>query len=523
MKFDQEIEVYIRSRFTLICVVSFEEERILERIKEVCEASKRLLLVWDHADFFQPLSAGAGAVPAAKDPLSVLEAIDKMDGEVVFVLRDFHQCWEKNARVIRKLRNLAHRLKYGKKTIIVTMPGAQVPEELRDDAVVFEFPPPDVEQLDTILGRLTATPGVKVNLTAQGREKLVRAALGLSSNQAQRVFAKSIVSDGVLDERDIDLVTAEKKQIVRESGALEFFGPSETINDVGGLEVLKGWLRTREGAFSQQARDYGLPEPKGIALIGIPGTGKSLTAKTIAGLWHLPLLRLDVGALFGGLVGQSEENTRRALTLAETVAPCLLWIDEIEKGLSVGGGDGGTSMRVFGSILSWMQDKKKPVFVVATANNIAALPPELLRRGRSDEIFFLDLPTEQERREIFQVHIRKRKRPLQNYDLGRLAAASQGYVGAEIEQAVIDAMYLAYSDEKNPGRDFTTADVLAALSRQVPMSRSQRETIGALRQWLSEGRAQSASFRETQRAEKEFVQIQIEPVDRQQPPDTSAS
>lgn len=267
----------------------------------------------------------------------------------------------------------------------------------------------------------------------------------------------------------------------------------------------------REAAFSQQARDYGLPAPKGIALIGIPGTGKSLTAKMIASLWHLPLIRMDVGALFGSLVGQSEENTRCALHLAETIAPCLLWIDEIEKGLAVGGGDAGTSMRIFGTILSWMQEKTKPVFIVATANNIALLPPELLRHGRFDETFFLDLPTQRERREIFAVHLEKRKRPVQGFDLDRLAAASEGYVGAEIEQAVIDAMYMAYSDRQNPGRDFTTADILTALAKQVPMSQSQREAIGALRQWMAENRAQSASFREARQAQEQFVQIQLDP------------
>lgn len=366
-----------------------------------------------------------------------------MEGEVVFVLRDFHQCWQGQARVIRKLRNLAQKLKYTRKTIVVTTPEPKIPEELKDDMVLLEFSLPGVPELEGILKKLTGTPGVRVNLTPQGWEKVVRSALGFSSNQAQRVFAKAIVSDGVLDERDIDLITAEKKQIIRESGALEFFAPTETIADVGGLEVLKEWLRTREAAFSQEARDYGLPEPKGIALIGIPGTGKSLTAKMIAGLWRLPLIRLDVGALFGGLVGQSEENTRRALALAE--------------------------------------------------------------------IFFLDLPTRLERREIFEVHLRKRRRPLGNFDLERLAAASEGYVGAEIEQAVIDAMYIAYSDRASPGRDFTTEDILSALSKQVPMSRSQREAVGALRQWLAEGRAQSASFLEARQAQEQFVQIQIDP------------
>ncbi len=508
MNITEELDVYIRSKFTLICVVSREEERVLEQIKDVCDRSSRVLHVWDHADFFMPVQSKSPP-PPAKDALSVLEAIEKAEGDAVFVLKDFHQCWEKNARIIRKVRNLAHKLKYTKKTVFVTMPSYELPDELRDDAVVLEFSLPTVAELDGILKRLTSTPGIRVDLTAQGREKLLQAALGMTANQAQRVFAKAIVSDGVLDDKDIDLVTTEKKQIIRESGALEFFAPSETIGDVGGLQVLKEWLRMRERAFGKDARDYGLPEPKGIALIGIPGTGKSLTAKTIAGLWHLPLIRLDVGALFGSLVGQSEENTRRALRLAETIAPCLLWIDEIEKGLATGGGDSGTSMRVFSSILTWMQEKTKPVFVVATANNIAMLPPELLRRGRFDEIFFLDLPTADERKEIFSVHIRKRKRPLTGFDLERLARASEGYVGAEIEQAIIDAMYLAFSDKKNPGRDFTTEDILAALKRQVPMSQSQREAVGALRQWLSEGRAQSASFQEVRQAREQFVQIEL--------------
>jgi SpoVK/Ycf46/Vps4 family AAA+-type ATPase len=510
MEFKNEIEIYFRSRFTLIVVVSFEEERIFEDIKQVCQQANRQLLLWDHADFFKSFSPNLSAPSGVKDPLSALETIEKMEGEAVFVLRDFHQCWNGQPKIIRKLRNLAQKLKFTKKTIVVTTPVSQLPEELKDDAVLLDFKPPDVKELDNILTRLVNTPGVLVDLTSQGREKLLHAALGLSSNQAQRVFAKAIVSGGPLDERKIDMVNAEKKQIIRESGALEFFSPSETMHDVGGLEVLKEWLRTRESAFGNEARDYGLPSPKGIALIGIPGTGKSLTAKTIAGLWKLPLIRLDVGALFGGLVGQSEENTRRALNLAETVSPCLLWIDEIEKGLSVGGGDGGTSMRVFGSILSWMQEKTKPVFVVATANNISHLPPELLRKGRFDEIFFLDLPTKQERKEIFEVHLRKRKRIIQEYDIEKLAQVAEGYVGAEIEQVIIDAMYLAYSDHQNPGRDFTTNDILSALMKQVPLSRSQSEAINGLRSWLTEGRAQSASFKEKQQAQQQFVQIQLE-------------
>ena len=339
-----------------------------------------------------------------------------------------------------------------------------------------------------------------------GKEKLIQAALGLTASQAQRVFAKTIVSNGRLDDRDINLVTEEKKQIIRESQALEFYAVHETLGDVGGLGVLKEWLRLRERAFSQEARDYGLPAPKGIALIGIPGTGKSLTAKMIGGLWQLPLLRLDVGSLFGSLVGESEERTQKALQLAETVAPCILWIDEIEKAFAFGGSDGGVSKRVFGTILTWMQEKTAPCFVVATANDISSLPPELLRKGRFDEIFFLDLPTAAERQEIFTVHLKKRNRLPQDFEVAQLARQSEGYVGAEIEQAIIDGMYVGF----NQGREFTTSDLAHALKRQVPLSVSQQETIEGLRRWLKEGRAQSASFEEVREAEQQFVPLQLE-------------
>ncbi|MBV9123469.1 MAG: AAA family ATPase, partial [Planctomycetes bacterium] len=347
--------------------------------------------------------------------------------------------------------------------------------------------------LEAVLNRLTKAPGVKVHLTRLGREKLVQAALGMTAAQAQRVFARAIVSDGVLDDRDISLVTEEKKQIIRESKALEFYPVTKTVEDVGGLTVLKDWLRLRERAFTQEARAYGLPPPKGIALIGIPGTGKSLTAKMIGGLWRLPLLRLDVGSLYGSLMGESEERARRALQLAEAVAPAIVWIDELDKALSQGDMDGGTSKRVLGTILTWMQEKTRPCFVVATANNISSLPPEILRKGRFDEIFFLDLPTLEERQAIFTVHLRSRQRLPSDFDVARLARESEGYVGAEIEQAILDGMYVGF----NANREFTTEDIAAALKRQIPLSVSQRETIEELRSWLHEGRAQSASLPET--------------------------
>ncbi|HSK88374.1 MAG TPA: AAA family ATPase [Anaerolineales bacterium] len=504
MNFDEKLDIYLRARFTLIALVTSEEERALETVKTVCEQAQRPCFMWDAADGFLSL-VGTTTPLVARDPLTALEQVEKSSDNALFILKDFHEFWNE-PRVKRKLRNLAQRLKFTRKTILVTLPSAKIPDELKDETVIMDFPAAGTAELETALGNLTKTPGVKVKLTPLGRDKLVQAAIGLTVAQAQRTFAKAIVRDGELNDRDIDLVTEEKKQIIRESEALEFYAVTETPEDVGGLEVLKEWLRLRERAFTQEARAYGLPAPKGIALIGIPGTGKSLTAKMIGGLWRLPLLRLDLGALFGSLVGESEERARRALRLAEAVAPCVIWLDEVEKGLAHGGLDSGTSTRVFGTILTWMQEKTAACFVVATANDISSLPPELLRKGRFDEIFFLDLPTSKERAEIFAVHLRKRNRLPQDFDCAQLAQLSAGYVGAEIEQSIIEAMYVGF----NQGRELTTADIAAALKRQVPLSVSQRETIQGLRDWLREGRAQSASFQEVVEAEQEFVPLQLE-------------
>ncbi|MFO8085883.1 MAG: AAA family ATPase [Desulfobacterales bacterium] len=310
---------------------------------------------------------------------------------------------------------------------------------------------------------------------------------------------------GAMDQyRDIDF----DQSILRawyESGALEFFAVTETIDEIGGLDVLKNWLREREICFTQKAADYGLALPKGLLLVGIPGTGKSLTAKVVSGLWRQPLVRLYMGAVFGSLVGQSEENIRRALRLAETVSPCVLWIDEVEKGMADSGGDAGTSSRVFGTLLSWMQDKRKPVFVVFTANDISRIPPEFSRAGRFDATFFLDLPTARERREIFQVHLLKRRPVIETFDIDALAASSEGFVGSEIEQSIIAAMVRAFNDG---AKEVNTEDILYVLNSReevVPLSTSQKDKIGLLRRWLLEGRARSASFPEARSALKQKV------------------
>jgi SpoVK/Ycf46/Vps4 family AAA+-type ATPase len=501
-----QVLTYLRARVALIVIVTIEEQRAIQVLDDV-QKGRGDVITWDFADHFTSKD-----IPSAIDPVSALDKIkDRATRDAarrdLYVLKDFHEFWSKDAKVRRKLRNLAQQLVYTGSSLVVTTPTRKIPEELKDDAVVIDMPLPTEEALRAELDQLTRnTSGIRNKLTEQGRSKLAQAALGLTTAQAKRAFAKAIVRDKVLDDRDIDVVQAEKKAVIRESQALEFYAAGETPDDIGGLDALKKWLTLRERAFGSEAADYGLPAPKGLALIGIPGTGKSLTAKMIGGLWRLPLLRLDAGALFGSLVGESEERTRRALRLAETVAPCVLWIDELEKGFGTGDIDGGTSRRVFGTVLTWMQEKTAPVFVVATANDVTSLPPETLRRGRFDEIFFLDLPTDEERREIVTVHLRKRRRDPARFDVRRLAMECDGYTGAEIEQAVVDAMYTAFADE----RDIGTEDIMAAIARTVPQSKSQREVIERLRAWLREGRAQSASFAAASLAAQAQVRLELD-------------
>ena len=491
--FARLLNISLRARVTLIVVMTPEEERVVAQVRGVCESwePSRQCLAWDSVEGFTVISGNKNFLTQSRDPLAALDDLMKTDENAVIILKDFHEYWN-NPQVKRRIRNFSQKFKYNRRTIVIVTPVQSVPVEIRDDAVIIHYPPPGAAELSADLDLLLSSSGITSSLSKPGREKLIQAALGMTLNQARRSFSKAIVTHGTIDDRDIDAIIADKKDILSQSDALEFYSLTETTDNVGGLAILKEWLSLRERAFTQEARDYGLPSPKGIALIGIPGTGKSLTAKMIADLWHLPLLRLDVGALFGSLVGESEERTRRALSLAETIAPCILWVDEIEKAFAFGSGDAGTSQRVFAHLLTWMQDKTAPCFVVATANNIAALPPELLRKGRFDEIFFLDLPGTDERREIFSVHLRKRKCLPVEFDLDLLARESEGYVGAEIEQTVIDAMYLAFNENI---RRVTTGDILRCMKTQVPLSVSQRETVAALRAWLAEGRAISASRR----------------------------
>ena len=430
------------------------------------------------------------------DPLQVLTHIIESKEKSIFILLDFHP-FLSNHQVTRRVRDVARSLKHSNKTVIFLSPKMVLPDELSKEIVVFDFDFPSLEELGTALDSFVEQAKrdhriKSVRLKRDQRERLLKASQGLTIDEMRSALSKSVVAHQKIGEATIPIMLAEKKQIIRKSGALEYFSPEETFDEIGGVSALKRWLAKRDQAFTEDARKFGLPVPKGLLLVGVQGCGKSLTAKAVASQWELPLLRFDLGKVFSGLVGSSEENVRKAIKLAESIAPCILWIDEIEKGLSGSASsnfsDAGTAARVFGTFVTWLQEKEKSVFVIATANNITLLPPELLRKGRFDEIFFVDLPGPNERQEIFRIHLKKRNRAPQQFDLELLKNSSEGFSGAEIEQVVISALYDAFEH----GRPLTTADIVKSLQETVPLSQTMAERISALRTW-AETRARSAS------------------------------
>jgi SpoVK/Ycf46/Vps4 family AAA+-type ATPase len=365
---------------------------------------------------------------------------------------------------------------------------------LEKEITVLTFPLPSREDLGALLDGIIAEiqPQVAIDMDQGGRQRLLQAALGLTLGEAENVFAKIIVKNQKLTGDDVNDVFAEKQQIIRKNGLLEYCTTAETFSNIGGLAVLKDWLDKRAAAFTDEARAFGLPAPKGILLLGVQGCGKSLCAKAVSTQWRLPLLRFDMGRMFGSLIGSSEENVRRAIGVAESVAPAILWVDEIDKAFAGAQGsamsDGGTTARVFGTFLTWLSEKAAPVFVVATGNDISQLPPELLRKGRLDEIFFVDLPGEEERQEIFRIHLAKRGRDPLAFDLAACAVASRECSGAEIEEAVISALYDAFYAREQ----LNSRHILATLAQTVPLARTMDEQIDRLRRW-AEGRARNAS------------------------------
>lgn len=490
MSFNDEFELLLRARYPLIYIPTLEEERAEVAIAQVAQRlGERGVYLWDFVDGYQgnPNDQGFGR----RNPLQALEFVEKIpqNAPSIFILRDFHRFLD-DISVSRKLKNLARLLKSQPKNIVIVTPQVAIPPDLTEVLTVQEFPLPDVSQIKAEISRLVAA--THQSLSDKVLDELVRSCQGLSLERIRRVLARAIAARGQIQPDDVEMVLEEKRQSIRQTQILDYYPTAERISDIGGLDNLKDWLLRRGGAFTERARQYGLPHPRGLLLVGIQGTGKSLTAKAIAHHWHLPLLRLDVGRLFGGLVGESESRTRQMIQLAEALAPCILWIDEIDKAFAgvESKGDSGTASRVFGTFINWLAEKKSPVFVVATANNIQALPPEMLRKGRFDEIFFVGLPSQDERQAIFELHLgRLRPHNLKNYDLERLAYETPDFSGAEIEQTLIEAMHIGFSQN----RDFTTDDILEAASQIVPLARTAQEQIQFLKDWAAAGKARMAS------------------------------
>src|SRR5574341_781420 len=489
-----DLTALLRARCTLFVISTREEVRVERATIEAASDAGYETWFWDCAT---GVTDGEGKAKFAEmqDPNALMKKIRDDKQRRVYVCRDLHKWLD--PIVTRNVRSLARTLQGAPRSearaIVLIQPSSEIPPELAGSAVVIDWPLPERSEiatlLDDVLGALPKEFAEKA-LADGTRDAAIDAAVGLTAEEAATCFSRSLVTTRTVDPQ---VVAAEKKRVVEREGVLSWYDPDPRgLEAVGGLDTLKSWLRTRRSALSQRAREFGLPAPKGCLLVGVPGCGKSLSAKAVAGAWGLPLLRLDLGALRSKYVGDSEANVRKALKVAEAVSPCVLWLDEIEKSLAGGTGpqgDGGVAADALGAVLSWMQERSGSVFVVATANDVSNLPPELLRKGRFDELFFVDLPSPRERAEVLAATIRQHGRDPETIELEIVAEATDGFSGAEVAALVPDALFVAFNDGE---RAITTGDLVQAANGVCPLSRTASERLNALREW-SQGRARNAS------------------------------
>lgn len=513
----KQLDRIIRANYPVVIINSFEEERVEREVQAVVKDRKRSFYVWS-------LSRGLNFVDGQRpdnapqpdetqDAAAALSAVAKWGGkdiwrnqnpqQTVFLFKDLHRIAEGELMVLRLLRDIVKEFQSCGNTLVLLSPEFKVPADLSKDVVALDWPLPDGEKLreildnciDSLPAQSSAGGKIKRSVGEALKDKIIAALGGLTQFEAASVLSIAVVANQGLDEDAIPFIVAEKRDIIKRAGYLEFFDTDKSFSDVGGLDVLKRYVSMRLSAFGREAEMYGIDSPRGVLIYGVPGTGKSLIAKACTA-GQVPLLRMDVGALLGGLVGSSQANTRAALKVADAAGRCVLWIDEVEKGLAGASGsgmnDGGTMRQVFGTILTWMQEHKSPVYVVATANDIGSLPPEFLRRF--DTIFFCDLPVDSERVEILSIHLSKRRREPRKFDLKAIAEATDGFTGAEIEKVVATALLAGWDDG---AREITTEDLLTAASDVVPISRTMGEKIAAMREWAN-NRAQFASKRQAE-------------------------
>jgi AAA+ superfamily predicted ATPase len=482
-----DLKSLVRSFHSLIAIETVEEERVRELVMAVANELQQSMFEWSVNTGFK---RGHGTVIGDTfEALPMLKHIAAMHVDAIFLLKDLapHLARPETARA---LRELALELSHSSSAIILTGDPLELPRDIEAMTVRFDLKLPDENERREVIRKVvdamkTRTP-VQVDLSRDDVHRLVQALAGLTLQQTRRVIAQAILEDGKLTPLDIERVIRWKGEIIQRGGVLDFYPPEANTPELGGFARLKTWLAHARTGFTPEARSLNLQPPKGVLFVGVQGCGKSLAAKFIAREWQLPLLKLDAGRLYEKYVGESEKNFRRATGVAEAMAPVVLWIDEIEKAFASGtssDADGGLSQRLFASFLTWLQEKTPGVFVVAAANDLSRMPPELLRKGRFDEIFFVDLPSAQERANIFSIHLRARKQDATQFDLETLAAAAEGFSGAEIEQAVIAALYRALH-AKQP---LTTAALVETMRGTVPLSVSRREDVNRLRAF-AEGR-----------------------------------
>ena len=489
------LPTYLLAGYPGLAIISSEEARAEAEIAAACTSTKRKLHAWSSTEGL--VDTKEGRVTACPDPLDALQLLDGMfatdNPRHVVLMRDLQlHLDQSDPMLVRRLKDVLRVAKANGHALILLGCRLKLPPELEHEITHVDFNLPGPTELGTVLDAIIKSAKIK-SVHDVVKEAALQSALGLTTTEAENAFALSVVETKGIDHK---VIAREKARTLKKNGLVEVVEATTSLDDIGGLGLLKEWLQGRGGAFSASAKAYGLPAPKGLLIVGIPGTGKSLTAKATASAFGLPLLRLDMGRVFGGIVGQSEANLRSVIQTAEAIAPCVLWIDEIEKGFSgsqsSGSTDGGTSSRVFGSFLSWMQEKEKPVFVVATANDVSKLPPEFLRKGRFDEMFFVDLPDALERAQIWDIVIARHGRKPTDFDTVVLARACEQFTGAEIEAVFIDAMHEAYAD----GREPRPKDILEAMIRTVPLANLMDGQISTLRHW-ARGRAREAATRTT--------------------------
>ncbi|GAA3408289.1 AAA family ATPase [Paenibacillus hodogayensis] len=511
--FLKELEYLIRARYSVIYVDTIEEERALQLVEQVGSGLGKRIVTWTCT---RGLELNGKIIDKTADFRAALHVAGELAKEpTLFVWFDLHPYMKEYASPvpIRAFREFSQQIRSGlPSNSIVISPAMDIPPELQKEITILDLPLPELEEVKQIIIEFADVyqdkPGVTIDRSKEIVDALARAAVGLTRAEIENCLAKALVKDRSLSVDDVAAMLEEKRQIIRKSGILEYVATEHMqLDDIGGLQNLKRWLERRRASYTEEARTFGIDWPKGVLLVGVPGCGKSLCAKSVAAAWQMPLLRLDLGRVFSGLVGSSEANMRTALAMCEAVSPSIVWIDEIEKALAgsrQGSSDGGTATRVFGTLLTWMQEKKSPVFIFATANDIAKLPPELLRKGRFDEIFFVDLPNEEERREIFHIHLSRLQRDPARFDLDRLVELSGEtrwgeavrLTGSEIEAAVREGLLEAYyrrTAEGDPLRDLETADIVSAIERSVPLARMRGEDIREMRDWASQNAVRASA------------------------------